>query len=378
MYFLYMAIVISIFFGFGYILWADRSVLRRVEVWRNLFFAFLVALPFFGAAAYPYFKLSSEGAANHQPLLYFTGWQADALDFVTPSQANFLWGNILSQVPIDPGIYENYMYLGIIPVMLVLLLLSKKSATSDPLPPYKFLLAPALVAMILALGNSIYIPSLRHSDAILKIIPDWMILSGGHLPLPNFFLAKILPFYDGMRAWARYSVFVYLFLAVLAAISFHRISLQEPNWKAKLAVFLLTIGLICADYHIALPLSSTEPRPVDQWLYVQPDRGSVVEFPIQNSILPPYVYASTIHQKPLFGTFYGAHVPDNLQSLLPELERFPTQAGVEILRAREVGYVVFDSSGYPQWESVQASLADYPLTYAGQLDEYVVYLLNPE
>jgi hypothetical protein len=114
-------------------------------------------------------------------------------------------------------------------------------------------------------------------------------------------------------------------------------------------------------------------RPIDIWLRDAPESGSVVEFPIDESNAIGYVFGSSTHQKPLFGMFYGAYLPQEYKRLLPILQTFPSEASVRVLRERGVGYVVVNQTLYPDWSRKQEEIAGLGLEYQDKIDQSIVY-----
>jgi hypothetical protein len=267
------------------------------------------------------------------------------------------------------------LYLGLIPTLLSVFAVFRASKEGKPQSRMILWLVICMAAaIVLAMGTTLHITldqfRLGHVPEILK---KWQITAQGIIPLPNYFLFKYLPFYDGMRAWDRYGIFVSLFLAILAGLGFYLLCKKIQSPGMRMAVFCLAIALICVDYRINTPLSRLEARPVDLWLAAQPGMGSVVEFPVNESFQPVSIYGSLTHQKPMFGTFYGAYLPKNYEQILPELNQFPSEQGIQILKDRKVQYVLVDASKYADWPQVQNKLASAALDFKEVLGSIYIY-----
>ncbi len=378
MYYLYMGFVVSSCFVVGYLVFVDFRVLMQKNTWKGLLVSGVVASPLIVLAVVPYLQLVRLGMANHRSVTDVDIFSAGLVDFFLPSPTHFIWGEWLSKLIARPLWIEMYIYLGVIPfVLAVIALLRIFKERSNQSKIIVWLAVSVIVAMVLAMGTTLHITSepFRMSP-VPEILKKWNITSQGLIPLPNYFLFKFLPFYDGMRAWDRYGIFVNLFLAVVAGMGFYLISKNIRNQKVAVGLFTLVVLLICVDYKVNMPLSQLEPRPVDLWLADQPGDGSVVQFPIQDSFQPTYIYGSLFHHKALFGTFYGAYLPKEYDLLLPDLRKFPNEKGIQILKDRKIDYILVDSKRYQDWASVKKSLDSSSLIFKTVIDNYYVYVLK--
>jgi hypothetical protein len=115
-----------------------------------------------------------------------------------------------------------------------------------------------------------------------------------------------------------------------------------------------------------LPLA---PVPVSTsgvygWLAQQPP-AVVAEWPFTNALNladthdPTYMYFSTAHWRPLANGYSGFHSPDHV-GLLFELRAVPTARSIDLLRARNVEYVILHGDLDPErYLAVRDYLANY-------------------
>lgn len=375
MYYLYMGLIVSAFFVPAHWLFAGRRSLTLPAWWKSLLGSGLAGAPLFALALYPYLSLAVDGATN-QHGIYESGIYGISLpEYLLPTVAHFAWGDWIGQFHFSPFWIEHYVFLGLVPLGLALFALL--SRPDSRLAPYRWLVLPALAALVLSLGNT-----LQGLDGPVqfKNAPEWLygrlLTSRGEIPLPNYALNRFLPFYSGMRAWSRYSVFVFLFLSVLSGIGFHRIS---RRWKpgAVLAALLVCTVLVGVEYRVKVEMMKLEPSPVAGWLQEQPGEGAVAYFPIEESFAPAQIYDSLFHDKPLFGAFYGAYLPADYYPLLGRLRSFPNERGVHILREHRVQYIVVDAQKLESWDEFQQKAAKFPLSPLTTFGSLHVYELRP-
>ena len=172
--------------------------------------------------------------------------------------------------------------------------------------------------------------------------------------------------FQSLRAPARASIFVLLFLGVLAAQGCAAIS---PSGKGRwgLVPAIVLIPLLLAEYWVApvrlVPYHNQAPA-LYSWLARQP-RGIVAEFPMPSSTNLPgrdavYSYMSTFHWKPLLNGYSGFY-PRFYLERLDRLEKFPDSRAIESLRDENVTYVVVHADTYSsaEFESIVGALTDY-------------------
>ncbi len=378
MYYLYMGVMVSAMVFIGFMVFINRQVLFERLFWKKVAAVGIIALPLLAAALIPYLLLADQGAANHRTIESVDLWSASITDFLLPSPSHFLWGNWVTEHINRPLWVEQYIYLGVIPIlMMVAAIFPVKRIERERKQQIGWFVFIMLSSIILAMGTTLH----WLGEPVLVSLPEFLkksyVLSQGLIPLPNYFLFKYLPFYNGMRSWSRYGVYVILFGAILAGIGFARISTKMQHRMLQVSALILSILLIGVDYRINVPLAFTQPRPVDLWLKSAPASGSVAQFPIMQSASPESVLGSLTHDKPLFGMFYGAYFPKEFEALLPALDAFPAEECIRILQQRKVSYVIVDASFYKDWTKEQVAAPAPELSLQQKVDQYLIYRLGP-
>lgn len=383
MYYLYMSLIVSAIIIVGYVLIAERQALVRGSFWKNLLASALIALPFVILAVYPYLRLGMQGNANHRLLSEVDGWSASLSDFFLPAPTQVIWGKWI-QTHFDRSLWnEQTVYIGLIGLLLCGYALIHRMKAPNKAWIEKLLVLGIVCGMILSMGTSLHWFGQQVTINVPEILQGWIPKSKVPILLPNYFLFNFLPFYDGMRVWMRYGIYVNLFAAVLAGIGFSHLiqSIKVTNYRMiSNLVLLITVVLIGIDFYLApFPLSEVKARPVDHWLAAQSDEGAVVQFPIELSTQPELIYATLIHNKPFLGMYYGAYLPRAFQQRsYPILEKFPNKKSVRLIQEQGVEYILMDESKYVDWEGTKQAVELFGLSEIIKLGgQHVFKLVAP-
>ena len=162
----------------------------------------------------------------------------------------------------------------------------------------------------------------------------------------------------GLRAPARASIFVLLFLGVLAAHGLSAVMAALPV-RVRPAVAAVALAVVLLEYWTAplrlVPYPNTAP-PLYAWLSSQP-RGVVLEVPAPAPDTLPgedarYAYMSTFHWMPI-ANGYSGYYPASYLRRLERLRRFPDRATLASLQAEDVRYLIVHADGYAPGEYVR-------------------------
>jgi hypothetical protein len=157
-----------------------------------------------------------------------------------------------------------------------------------------------------------------------------------------------------LRAPVRLGVIVIFALAVLAGFALSRI--RRP-W-----VGVLCVGLLVVELWVPWPLRASSPEPRPYHMLRDLPRGGVIEFPF------PYIRTdfhqhtramlrSTTNWQPLVNG-YSDFTPDDFYEIAAPVNGFPDAASFEILRRRQVRYVLVRLGDYGQYR--QTMLDRFP------------------
>jgi hypothetical protein len=200
------------------------------------------------------------------------------------------------------------------------------------------------------------------------------------IPLPGLLLFKYLPFYDRMRSFARFGIFVMLFIQVMMA---YGLSFIWENARPRLARAGLTILILLAVLAEFYPGQyrqsfSAEGRPVDSWLAGQKDDGAVIQFPIEQEEEQDLVYATLIHGKPFVGGAFSSFPPQQYQEIKPILEKFPDASSAALLDQLDVTYVIADADVYGSDAGFISTCEGLGLVFVDKIGDELVFINQKE
>jgi hypothetical protein len=138
----------------------------------------------------------------------------------------------------------------------------------------------------------------------------------------------------------------------------------------------LLVGAAFVETLVWYEATPVGPRAVDVWL-AQADRQILAEFPLSVALSGPGLYYTSHHGKPVvFG--YGTHIPREFRATMPALRRFPDRDALDVLREKEVGWVVVTPRAYgTDWPAIAGRIeSSAELRLAADLDGVRVYELR--
>jgi hypothetical protein len=159
-------------------------------------------------------------------------------------------------------------------------------------------------------------------------------------------LLKILPPLYGLRAPARYAVYVLAGVAMLAALGWEAIERrQPPSARAATLAAAAILTLVCAEYlspQTRLTRVDMDP-PVYRFLNQIPE-GVVLELPLPQRVgdaglEADYEYWSTKHWRKLVNGYSG-YTPSWYGPMLERLRSLPDPGSLALLRERNVRYIL--------------------------------------
>ena len=163
-------------------------------------------------------------------------------------------------------------------------------------------------------------------------------LNGGLYPLLYTYVSP----YRGLRAPARFSIFVGLSLAVLAGYGVAR--LLDRASRHQMALTAVILGLIIFEAIPRMPLERVWPGPPPIYASIPPEASAVLaEFPMPTAPVgfffdTRYLYFSTFHWHRMVNGNSG-YAPKSYEELTERERDFPSEDAVEYLKNRGVNYV---------------------------------------
>jgi len=298
-------------------------VLFRVLDWRSLAFKRLVAgavLSGMLIAPYVYLYRQSEKIVGLRDKWEVTQYSARPQSYLTAPSYSWLYGWTFAKWVSPKAPDETVLFPGVCAVILAVIGLW---------PPLTRVKVAYAIALLLAF--------------------DWSLGFNG-LTYPFLFE---LPVFRGLRATARFSVFVQLALALFAAYGFARLLERVVARRAAVvALVAIVSGLLVVEYtNRKLPLlrAATQPSTLSRWLLQQPANTVLLELPVPKTDAlpvrdPHYVFESTFHWRPMVNG-YTAFVPPRYLHFLEHMDSFPDARSAGAIRASGADVIVV----HPQW-----------------------------
>jgi hypothetical protein len=379
MYYLYMTVVITSLAGLLYFFLVDRKPIWKPNFWKNILAAAAIALPLIVLALAPFISLAARDSANHRRLAVVDAFSASPTDFIAPAANHPFWGSWMQVYFPRPLLVEQNLYVGVVAIGLALVALAGFGSAAKTRRFNRWLLAVAIAGFVLALGTSLH----WRGQPVTITLPAYLrgLATRGRLtiPLPNRLLFDYLPFYDGMRAWARYGIYVQLFLAALAGIGFAALRQRVRAWVAVIALTAAVLLIIALDFAPGPATFSTlTENPAMLWLDSQAEPGAYAWFPIKLSLKSENIYQTLSNDRPFLGMFPGGYLPASFQQDWARLRNFPDPGSLKVLEQRQIRYALIDTSEYADWTSTAAELSELGLRQIARIGRVSVYAIgNP-
>jgi len=228
-------------------------------------------------------------------------------------------------------------------------------------------LFPGILPVLLAVVGLLLVRPSNEALVYLLALVAAFEMSLGMRGYSYAFLYHHVPIFSGLRAPARFGVFVLFFLGVLAAYGQAAIEKALPRaWRMLLAAAICAVLML--EYWVAplrlVPYPNTAP-PLYAWLARQ-HPGVIAELPIPHPEALPgaearYAYMSTFHWMPMVNGYSGYYPPSYLDQLA-RLRHFPATPSIAALWRTGVRYVIVHAYLYSPDEAraVLSELAANP------------------
>jgi hypothetical protein len=206
-------------------------------------------------------------------------------------------------------------------------------------------LFPGVLALSLAAAG-VFSARRRIAVAALIVTLLSMDLSFGVNGLLYPILLEWWPVLHGLRAPARYGIFVLAGIAVLAALGCERLAERARRASVSATVVAaIAIVLACVEYRSPqerLARVDMDP-PVYRFLRQLPE-GVVLELPLPSHIGDAaldadYAFWSTTHWRKLVNGYSG-YFPPSYEATIARLQSLPDEDSLTLLRERQVRYIL--------------------------------------
>jgi hypothetical protein len=173
-------------------------------------------------------------------------------------------------------------------------------------------------------------------------------------------LMRVIPGLSGMRVPARFYALVSLTVVYFAARGVDLLLGRLPGPKARAAIAAALAVLLAVELAPRTlpwrPLAKEDEMPeVYRWIRDEPSVRSIVELPIHDDGREiQYLYASTVHWKPIANGFSG-YVPASHQALTESIPHLlPGPAGLERLHSLWISHILIHARRADRAEAVRA------------------------
>jgi hypothetical protein len=215
------------------------------------------------------------------------------------------------------------------------------------------MLFPGVTALVLGGAGVLGLERRRGLYVLLGLVAVWASL-GPSAGLYGWF-HRVIPGVSGLRVPARFAIFVFFALAVLAGAGagglLRRLRAHNRVAPAVLTAVLAVLPLLeSIGWPLTLRQAPVEPPEAYRWLASRPGPTPIIEFPFpatrhRTHVNILYMLWSTAHFKPM-ANGHSALVPPSYFQLASALEGFPTPSGVAELRGRGIRYIIFHRDLY--------------------------------
>ena len=194
---------------------------------------------------------------------------------------------------------------------------------------------------LVALWPPLSVPRIAYALGLLFAF-DMSLGSNGYV-FPILYRAFV-PF-RGLRAPGRMSMLVGLSLAVLGGYGVGRLNvyLRRPSLRYILAAALSLIALLESRSVLSLE-HVAPPHAVYHWFEGRPP-GVLAELPAEDRLDAQYTYLSTVHWQRIVNGYSGV-APPAYETFRQSMTMFPDDSSIQLLRSREVDYVLLHEQYY--------------------------------
>jgi len=261
-------------------------------------------------------------------------------------------------------------------------------------------LFPGVLAFLLAAfgfihsmkGHNKWKPLVRKYTIIYSVIGILSFFFAFGSKGPYILLFKYVPGFNGLRAAARFHIFVMLAIAVLAAFGMKSIlSFFHNKKKFTSLVFVPLFMLILMEYlSIPIPLETISVKEnipeVYKWLKAQKDDFALLELPLPKTVTEsawiesPRLYYSTYHWKKLVNG-RSSYFPPLYYELMRRWQSESLKQNINDMQTLGVKYIILHSSLYEEEElnTIMSDISKHKkdIKLVTQLGEAYVYELAP-
>lgn len=296
-------------------------------------------------------------------------YSAEPLGFIFGAADSWASYGFLRNLPLDIRVGEGAVFMGLVPISLVILNRLMNAREKDLYTGNQKILQSSFFWTGLAL--------------MIIMLGPYLVLfnQNTNIPMPYQLVHYLVPGAKAMRVPARFFQPMLLCFSVLAAFSvagFMKRCSPWPGWKKGLAL-LVFFSLLYYDYSVqdykgsAVETAAQMPLVYD---YLMGGKGDspVLEIPVMRSPYK-YLYYQTKHWRPAIGGISGWVTPE-IEKLAGLLDASPTRRALAEIEASLAETLVINLDLYVGaervgWENVDLSKAGF--YFAGRFEDALVW-----
>ncbi len=375
MYYLYMTLLVTaILFLVNLVI--ERKLVFQWKYWNPYIWMGIVAVPLIAIAVWPFFSLESQVSLPVRDIstARLLAASASPLDYLLPSTDHFLWGRWVNQHFNRQLWNETTLYVGFTTLVLVGVGISTLCKRNKKI--LLIILAGIITTWILSLGLDLFWNGERILVKVPAFLVDILNRSETTIPLPGLLLYKYLPYFDKMRSFARFGIYVMLFLQILMAYGL--VAVLDKilgKWK-RIAITGIVLCAIWVEFYpgVYSQTFTANGRTVDYWLAKQPGEGAVIQFPFEQNEEQELVYVTLIHGKPFVGGAFSSFPPQQYLQIMPFMQNFPDADSAELMDELGLVYILVDQKVYGNSPSFIAECESFGLQYVDTMDDELVFI----
>lgn len=176
------------------------------------------------------------------------------------------------------------------------------------------------------------------------------------IPLPYLLFYYILPGFQGFRNSARWEMLFIVCIVICIAIVLSKL-LQKYSFRKQAIVIVIFFGGTIAEFNFPMQFESVpqvkEFPSVYSWIATTPSDTVIIELPIYNWNMTPYVqdeflrqYYSTIHFRKMVNGYSGFSPPPWQELVTNQLNYFPSNETIQELKKIGITHVVIHTEEY--------------------------------
>lgn len=375
MYYLYMTLLVTALIFLVNVFFVRKTIFQW-QYWVPYLWMGIVAIPLITFAVWPFLSLENQVSmpVRDVSVARLLAASASPLDYLLPSTDHFLWGKWV-MLHFNRQLWnETTLFVGFSTLVIAgvgVFALRKRNKKLIVL-----IIAGILFAWVLSLGLDLF----WNGERLLVKIPAFLVellqRSETTIPLPGLLLYKTLPYFDKMRSFARFGIYVMLFLQVLMAFGLSTILSNISSKRMRIALILIVLCAVWIEFcpGVYSQTSSADGRPVDHWLAKQPGDGAVIQFPFEQNEEQELVYATLIHGKPFVGGAFSSFPPQQYQQIMPVMQNFPDTASTDLMDELGLVYILVDQEVYGNTPAFVAECESYGLQYVDTMGDELVFI----